>query len=376
MSLYGNNINVVPCPGANEPARTVTTNIGRREASDVSVITCTDDDLGVWNEFIRACPTASFYHMFQWSFVNREQLRARPLYLAAVERGQILGVLPLILVSSRLFGRILCSMPFVNFGGPCASDAAIQHLLARAAIVKANELAVDYLELRCTRPLELDLPVSLQKVSMTIELAADPDVLWNGYTSKHRKNVKRAYKNDLAVEAGGPELVPIFYSVLEESWHNLGTPLYARSYFDSVMRALPDNTRIFVCRRAAEPVAVAMTGYFNGVVEGLWAGGRAVARELDANYVLYWEMIRDACHRGYRTFHLGRSTADSGSEEFKRRWNAEASQLYWYFHNRHGAHTPQLNVNNPRYRAAIAAWKRSPRWLVRALGPMIARAIP
>jgi FemAB-related protein (PEP-CTERM system-associated) len=347
-----------------------------RDASAVTVITCTDQDIGAWNEFIRGCPTASFYHMFEWSFVNREQLRAHPLYLAAVERGEILGVLPLVLVNSRLFGKILCSMPFVNFGGPCASDAAVQHLLARAAIVKADELDVDYLELRCTQPLELGLPVSLRKVSMTIELASDPDILWNSYTSKHRNNVKRAYKNSLAVEAGGLEFVPIFYSVIEESWHNLGTPLYARRYFDSVMRALPDNTRIFVCRRGTEPVAVAMNGHFNGVVEGLWAGGRAVARELGANYVLYWEMIRDACQHGYRKFHLGRSTADSGSEEFKRRWNAEASQLYWYFHSPRGPETPRLNVDNPRYRAAIAAWKRSPRWLVRALGPMIARAIP
>jgi FemAB-related protein (PEP-CTERM system-associated) len=342
----------------------------------ISVRTCADTDLKAWNEFVGSCSDGSFYHLFEWASVNRKYLGAQTVYLAAEEEGRLTGILPLVLVSSRLFGRILCSMPFVNFGGPRATGPNIEQGLARAAMVKADELAVDYLELRCTGELDLGLPVSLRKVSMTIELAANPDVLWNGYTSKHRKNVKRAYKNGLVVEAGGVELLSAFYSVIEDSWHSLGTPLYAKSYFDGVLRTFADNTRVFVCRRGVEPVAVAITGYFNGIVEGLWAGGTAAARELDANYVLYWEMIRDACQRGCRSFHLGRSTADSGGEEFKRRWNASAKQLYWYFYRPNGGQMPQLNVDNPRYRAAIAAWRRSPRWLVRSLGPMVARAIP
>jgi hypothetical protein len=75
-------------------------------------------------------------------------------------------------------------------------------------------------------------------------------------------------------------------------------------------------------------------------------------------------------------FHLGRSTAGSGSEWFKSRWNAEAQQLYWYFHMPDGGAMPELNVDNPKYKLAIAAWRRLPLWLVRKLGPPIARCIP
>lgn len=100
------------------------------------------------------------------------------------------------------------------------------------------------------------------------------------------------------------------------------------------------------------------------------------ARSLQANYVLYWEMIRDVCQRGCRHFHLGRSTAESGSEQFKSRWNAESRQLHWYFHRPDGGPMPALNVDNPRYRLAIAAWRRMPLWAARVLGPPIARSIP
>ena len=75
-------------------------------------------------------------------------------------------------------------------------------------------------------------------------------------------------------------------------------------------------------------------------------------------------------------FHLGRSTASSGGEEFKRKWNAEAAQLYWYFHRTAPGPMPELNVDNPKYRLAIAAWQRLPMWMTRIAGPKLARLIP
>ena len=332
-----------------------------------------------WDAYLARCASASFYHLHDWKAVNAEALGHRSFYLAARRAGEITGVLPLTLVSSRLFGKILCSLPFVNFGGPCAEDGDSQQALLDAAVSKARELNVDYLEVRSTQQLPGELPVSLRKISMTIALNADPDVLWNGYTSKHRKNVKRAYKHGLEVRKGGLDLLPVFYRMMEQSWRNLGTPLYGRHYFERVLRTFPENSSVFLCHRNEEPVAVALCGYYNGVVEGLWAGGGLLARQLDANYVLYWEMIRDACLRGCHSFHLGRSTADSGGEDFKRRWNAESHQLYWYY-DRPGqpaaAAMPALNVDNPKYRLAIATWRRLPLAMTRLLGPPIARVIP
>jgi len=108
----------------------------------------------------------------------------------------------------------------------------------------------------------------------------------------------------------------------------------------------------------------------------MWAGTNATGQELNANYVLYWEMIKDSCERGYRRFHLGRSTAGSGAEQFKKKWNAEPTQLYWYFHRPDGNQKPVVNVDNPKFRLAIAAWRKLPLWATRVLGPPLARVIP
>ena len=90
---------------------------------------------------------------------------------------------------------------------------------------------------------------------------------------------------------------------MQRSWRDLGTPLYAPAYFEAIVEAFPEQTRIFVCHRNDEPVAVAFNGYDR---RAPWrACGQARLRlghELNANYVLYWEMIKESCERGLSPF--------------------------------------------------------------------------
>jgi FemAB-related protein (PEP-CTERM system-associated) len=342
----------------------------------VRIETCQPGDAAAWDEYVGRHPAGTFYHLHAWSELNRAALGHRSYYLLARDARGIRGVLPLTFVSSRLFGRILCSLPFVNYGGPCADDEPTARALIAAAVDQAGKLGADTLELRCAEAQPTDLTVSHRKISMSLSLANDPDAVWNAFSSKQRTNIRRSYKNELAVHSGGRELLPVFYSVMAQSWRSLGTPLYAPDYFERILDAFGDRARIFVCHRNQEPVAVAFNGYFNGTVEGMWAGGTAQSRALQANYVLYWEMIKDACERGFARYHLGRSTADSGAEDFKKKWNATSRQLHWYYHTRKGGEMPSLNVDNPKYRLAISAWQRLPLWATRLVGPRIARLIP
>jgi len=345
-------------------------------SADLSIQVCAPAQAAEWDQFLSAQASASFYHLHGWTRINREALGHESVYLVARQGATVRGVLPLTVVNSAVFGRILCSVPFVNYGGPCAADEAASRALVDAARARAREVKAKYLELRCRAPLQTDLPVSTRKISMTLPLDPNPDALFEKFTSKHRTNIRRSFKNGLEVRSGGQELLPVFYSVMEHSWRSLGTPLYARSYFATILEQFPDNARIFVCSRGTEPVAVAFNGYYNGTVEGMWAGGTPAARGLQANYALYWEMMKDACQRGFMRYHLGRSTADSGAEDFKKKWNAEVEQLYWYFDRPGGGALPELNVNNPKYRMAIATWRKLPLPVTRIIGPIVARGIP
>ena len=329
-----------------------------------------------WDQFLDNHPDASFYQLSGWEKLNQECFGHKTFYLSLWHKNEITGVFPLVLLQSRLFGRILCSMPFVNFGGPCTNDtAALESLLETATQIAQQENA-DYLEIRATHILDSALPTATHKVSMTIDLDDDPDTLWNNFSSKHRTNIRRVYKNGITVKSGGIELLDTFYQLLAESWKSLGTPIYQKKYFQRVIEEFGDMIRIFVCYQGDTPIATAFNGNYKHTVEGMWAGGLAEARKLQPNYVLYWEMIKDACERGFQNFHLGRSTVDSGAEQFKKKWNAQQTQLYWQYFLNHNNEMPQLNVDNPKYKLAINLWRQMPTRVTTMLGPSIAKYIP
>lgn len=346
-------------------------------ASPVTIVRSGPSNDEAWNGFVAASPRASFYHRAEWRGINEREFGHRTCYLAAENSSGVVGVFPLVQLKSRLFGNIACSLPFVNFGGPCGESEDIERALLESAARVADEWAVDYLEIRSTRPLGDRYPCSTHKVSMTVDLASDPEAIFGAFKGDHRKDIRRAYKYGFTARFGTLDLVDDFYAILSESWRDLGTPIYAKSYLKSVAAAFPTSTRICVVYAAdGTPAAAAFVGHQSGTVEGMWLGTRAAYRRQMVGYVLYWELIKDACKNGHRLFHLGRSTSESGSEQYKKKWNARPTQLYWQYLLRTRSEIPQLNVSNRKFQLAIAAWRRLPVPVTERIGPMIARSIP
>ena len=341
------------------------------------VVHCGPVDASRWDAFVARAAGASFYHRFGWKAVNETILDHHTAYLAAIdESGEIRGVFPLVQVKSALFGNLACSMPFVNYGGPVAETPAVEQLLMAEAARVCDAWQVEYLEIRSMRHLGDALPVNEHKVSMTLDLVADPDTLWKNFKTGHRQDIRRGYKNGLTARFGGAELIDPFFDVMAESWQQLGTPFYRKRYFTRLAEAFPGDLRLCVVYAGDRPAAVAFDGIQGTTVEGMWLGTRAEYRNQLVGYVLYWELIKHACEQGYARFHLGRSSVDSGGETFKKKWNANARPLYWHYLLRTRKEMPQLNVNNPKYQRAIALWRRLPPALVRVIGPPIARSIP
>lgn len=342
----------------------------------MKIIYCSDAHSQMWDSFLQEVESSSFYHLFGWKEINEESFGHETFYLSAVEGEKIVGIFPMVYFKSRLFGKILCSMPFVNYGGPCSLNSEIEAMLLQEAISISNKNSTNYFEIRGIKKVNDELPTSLHKISMTLNLDRDPDVLWRAFKTGHRTNIRRAYKNDLSVRMGGIDMLDVFYKILSESWRNLGTPVYQKEYFKKILASFSDSVKIFVVYHNNIPIATAFNGYFKKTVEGMWAGIIEKYKRLEPNYVLYWEMIKHACENGFKTFHLGRSSVDSGGEIFKKKWNADSRQLYWQYFLNGKKEMPQLNVNNPKYYFAIQTWKRLPLRLTNFIGPFISKNIP
>jgi FemAB-related protein (PEP-CTERM system-associated) len=336
------------------------------------------DQRDKWQEWVTSNPLATFYHRIEWKDVIEASFKHKTFYLLAMEKGQIEGVLPLVRIHSMLFGKIFCSMPFLNFGGICAkSPEAYQCLIDACQELLTNNKS-DYVEFRHLHPSPIKLKRKGHKVSMTIELDPDPDVLWNNFKSKHRTNIRRAQKNGLEIVRGGGENLEEFYKIICIGWRDLGTPIYKIEFFKNILNAFDNSVEIYLVKYQGKTIATAFNGLFRDTVEGMWTFAVREHAKLQTNYFLYWEMIKDACIRGYKLYHLGRSTNNSGATFFKSKWNAKIHQLYWEYILNEGrcSDLPELNVDNPKYKFAINAWRRLPVGVSQRIGPFLSKSLP
>ena len=352
----------------------------RNENSDVGknivVKQAVDSDIPEWQRYVGENPEATFYHRSEWKNIIEKSFGHKTYYLMALDNEKTVGILPLVHIKSLVFGSIFCSMPFLNFGGVCADNSEVEITLLREAERILKSKNGDYLELRHLKQTSMSIPCKSHKVSMTIELNPDPEIVWNQFDRKHRSNVRRAEKNGLEIKHGNGELLPRFYEVMCRGWKELGTPMYAYSFLENIVDAMGEAIEIYIISYEGKDVAASFIGYHKDTVEGMWLSALHEYGKLQAGYVLYWEMIKRACEKGYGQFHLGRSSAEGGGEFFKKKWNATPKPLYWEYILNKSKDVPELNVDNPKYHRAIEIWKKLPPGVTAFIGPHLAKNIP
>jgi len=342
-----------------------------------SISSSADIDAASWDAYVNGSPGASLYHLYGWKKVVEDTFGHRTRYLLA--RGsasEILGVLPLVELKSRMFGRMLVSMPFFNYGGILAANDEARRALLAAAIEAAKEIRANFLEIRDDEDWNQELPRKTSKVSMRLPLPGDPADLWKGLGSKLRNQIQRPRKEGMTATVGGEELLDAFYDVFAANMRDLGTPVYSRSFFRNILRQFPDRTWIACVRAGDTPVAAGFLAGFNSQLEIPWASSLRAYNRQSPNMLLYWQCLEFACQRGFKVFDFGRSTMGESTFKFKEQWGAKPHQLYWHYWLPTGGDIPQVNPSNRKYEAAIGAWRRLPLPVTRWLGPKIVKYIP
>lgn len=330
-----------------------------------------------WNSYVQTHPAASNYHRYGWREVVEAAFQHRCYYLTARDpSGIIVGILPLVFISSRLFGRFLVSMPFFNYGGLlCDLQETGVALLAEARKLQ-QELDAQYVELRHSVPWPGSLPTKQHKVCMLLELAQDAESQWQGFNAKLRNQIRKAEKNGLSVAVGGKELLKSFYTVFARNMRNLGTPVYSQKLFAMVLSIFPDETRIIIIFNDEKPVAAGLVSWFRETVEIPWASSIREYNHLCPNNLLYWTALQLAMKNGFKKFDFGRSTPGEGTYKFKEQWGAKPLSLHWQYQLPEGGSLPELNIKNPKYEMAIKIWQKLPLLVTKLLGPYIVRNIP
>ncbi len=320
-----------------------------------------------------------------WLKVLSESLGHRTMAVVAREggsNGEIVGYLPLALVSSRLFGRFLVSLPYLNRAGVVAVDAGVRDEILDVAAELADRFSVRYLELRHQGEGIEHASITQSrgdKVQMMLALPGDAEQLWSGYSAKVRNQVRKGDKAGLTIRFGGGELLDGFYSVFSRNMRDLGTPVYPRRLFGSVLDTFKDGAELAVVSHAGRAVAGALLLHtrVGGVAEAQVPSASSLrdAKHTNANMWMYHQLLMRAVSRGAGMFDFGRSTPDSGTYRFKKQWGAVPRGATWQYYLRSGE-VSAVRPDNPKFKRRIATWQKLPVWVTRLVGPTIVKGIP
>jgi FemAB-related protein (PEP-CTERM system-associated) len=326
-----------------------------------------------WDRFVDACPDATFFHRAGWQAVIERSFGHRTHFLYAESGGEIRGVLPLVHVKSRLFGNYLAASAFCVYGGPVGTDQEALRALDAAALRLAEDNGVDHIEYRSrtARPIEgwatkADLYATFRK-----RIDPDPEKNMQEIPRKQRAMVRKGIKLELKSEVDSDP--SRLYRVYAESVRNLGTPVFARRYFDSLKQEFGDACEILMITHQGSDVAGVMSFYFRDEVLPYYGGGTAAARQVAANDFMYWEVMRRACERGCKLFDFGRSKRGTGAFDFKKNWGFTPEPLQYQYRLHRASELPDLNPLNPKFKLFIEIWKRLPLGVANAIGPHIVR---
>lgn len=324
-----------------------------------------------WDSFVEASTEATFFHLSGWKEVIEKSFGHKTYFLYVEKEGQIHGILPLVHVNSQLFGNSLVSTAFCVYGGIVANDALSFAELDREACRLAEQLGVDCLEMRNRQQKYPERPHKDLYVTFRKELDKDNEKNLLAIPRKQRAMVRKGMDAGLVSVIDND--VDRLYQAYSESVRNLGTPVFSKSYFQSLKAVFADQCEILSIEHDGQLIASVMNFYFKDEVLPYYGGGTSLARELKGNDFMYWEVMRRATEKGIKIFDYGRSKIGTGSYSFKKNWGFTPEPLFYEFHLVKATELPDINPLNPKYQLFIAAWKRLPLAVSQLIGPWLSK---
>ena len=285
--------------------------------ANVSVLTPKDDGLLI--DFLKSLPDASIYHTPMWRQVLTQTYGYKDYYLASWEDGNLVALMPLMLVESWLTGKRLVSLPFSNFCGPVGDQTKFSALIDEAIRLSTN-LRVRALEIRTQADVNDLADNRFRRVSYfltsIVQLDSDPDRVWKRFKDRNvRTEVRQAIKKGVEVdEASDTKELEEFYRLFTLTRLKHGVPPQPFKFFRNLWKYLyPDYLRLFIARHSGQIVGGLITLSFGSTMCAAYIGSDENFRSYRVHQLLFWRAMETGCKEGRARFDFLRTPKQSKS---------------------------------------------------------------
>jgi FemAB-related protein (PEP-CTERM system-associated) len=240
-------------------------------------------------------------------------------YLSAERDGQIVGVLPFVLVRSRMFGTRLVATGWGVAGATAVSESAAATAIDDAAEALLVSTKAEYIEYRDPANGHGGGSwIAKDGVYPSFEwpIEAAEDACLKQIPRKQRAVVRKALESGLTDRVDRDERA--FYQLHALSMRNLSTPVFSRRYVRSLSETFGADCDIVTIYDGPRPLSSVLNFYFWDNVLPYYTGAHRQARRTGAVDLMYFRVMRRAVERGYRMFYFGRSKLNTGPYAFKK----------------------------------------------------------
>lgn len=302
-----------------------------------------------WDEFVYNHPEGNIFQSPQLAEVFEKAKGIEPIALAAIDEdsGQILASL---LAYVLKYTNVLSSFTSraIIRGGPLFLNtekgifAAKMLLNHYDSVIRRKALYTDVVNLwdvsnSTASALIGDAGyVYVDELNFLINLNRAEEEIWKDIHKSRKKGINRAMKKGINIEdVHDKELIPIFYSIVEETYKKVKIPLEDISLFDSVFEllVLKKMAKFYLAKYNSIYIGARLVLNYKGLIFDWYAGALTNYLSMYVNELLVWKILKDGTKREYYTFDFGgagKPNEPYGPREFKRRFGGQLVNFGYY----------------------------------------------
>lgn len=334
------------------------------------------DDYYGWDRFVMETEGATVFHLTRWMDLIRVNFNHKPCYLYMERDGDVAGILPLVQVRSPFLGSILVSCPYAVYGGIVVRQGEETDRLLEAAQKLAKGAGARYVEFRNLRELECSFPSIDLYHTFISDIPEEEDKCLERIPRKSRASARQGRDKFKLTFFEANDKVDTFYQLFVLNKRNLGSPVFSKKYFKTLMDIFDGKIFIHCVKYEDQIVSAVMSFLHKDMILPYYSGSDKRFERFHTNNFQYWQLMAWACRRGLKKFDFGRSRKDTGAFRFKANMGFDSQQLYYYYYFPKEGQIPNLNPSNPRLDLPKKILQRIPVSLAKIVGPMLVRYIP
>jgi CelD/BcsL family acetyltransferase involved in cellulose biosynthesis len=288
-----------------------------------------------WDQLVAASETALYFQTREWFEIWAQyagfESRTRLIEFASGNK----VLLPL--ARRKLFGGLVRA----NFLAPKGMGGFVTRDQLSADEVQELFTVLRKLDMLCCVFSPFDgigsqfSPVTGSDFTQVLDLGAGFDAIFSNWSAGHHLRANKGFRQEIDVEpAAGEADWRAYFDIYQDNlsrWGKAATNNYSWELFEIMCRKQSPNIKLWLARHQGQVISGALCFYHNRHV-AYWhsATSQEYYKKLNATHVLQYQIIKDACDRGYELYDMLPSSGIAGVIEFKRGFSPREVPVHTY----------------------------------------------